>query len=410
MQTKIYHQLIEQFAQFEIIDAHEHLREEQDRLDHPADVFILFRHYTKGDLIGAGMTEQQFVSLHNPEIPLDQRWKTFEPFFQAIRHGSYARPAFIGAKEFYGVDDINADTYHELSEKIAEANTPGIYDRWIRDKCNIRRSILCRPLPIPVEHPLFVSLTPMARFALKFYDRSDVDAAAEDIDVSVANLDDYINLIHAALKMGADRGDVGVKMGAKPYGEPDRKKAEPIFNKIMIGDSLSVAELQPLWDYTVDEMLKEARKYHKVIAVHTGVWDDFRQLNATHMIPIVKRYPDLKFDLFHASIPYVRECGLMAKNFPNVYLNLCWSHIVSPMMTRSCLNEWIDIAPANKITAFGADYFVTVEKIFGHLVMARENIAHVLSARVNEGLMSKDQAVNLAQSWFHDVPANLYGV
>jgi len=75
-------------------------------------------------------------------------------------------------------------------------------------------------------------------------------------------------------------------------------------------------------------------------------------------------------------MPWVRDTAFIAKNFKNVYLNLCWSHIVSPYMTRSALLEYVDIAPANKIIAFGGDYIVSaVEKIYGHLYMAKENIA-----------------------------------
>jgi predicted TIM-barrel fold metal-dependent hydrolase len=148
----------------------------------------------------------------------------------------------------------------------------------------------------------------------------------------------------------------------------------------------------------------------RVVAVHTGVWNDFRRFKATHMIPMIQRHPDVRFDLYHGSIPYVREIGFVAKNFPNVWLNLCWAHIVSPVMTRSMLNEWMDYVPMNKIIAFGGDYMIPVEKVYGHLVMARENISQVLAMRVEEGLMDLEEAARVAYKWFHDNPAGLYGL
>ena len=121
------------------------------------------------------------------------------------------------------------------------------------------------------------------------------------------------------------------------------------------------------------------------------------------------KHPDVRFDIYHAGMPYVRETAIIGKNFANAWLNLCWSHIISPRMTVSALDEWIDLVPANKIIAFGGDYGTTcVECIYGHLVIARENLARVLGCRVEEGLITFDQALSLAEDWFYNVPDELY--
>ena len=79
-------------------------------------------------------------------------------------------------------------------------------------------------------------------------------------------------------------------------------------------------------------------------------------------------------------------------------------------MTCSALNEWIDLIPVNKIIGFGGDYQIPVEKIYGHLVMAREDIARVLARRVVKGLMTKKEAFDMAQMWLYDNPKGLYGL
>ena len=109
-------------------------------------------------------------------------------------------------------------------------------------------------------------------------------------------------------------------------------------------------------------------------------------------------------------MPWVREAGLIGKNFPNVWLNLCWSHIVSPEMTVNTLKEWVDLVPVNKIIGFGGDYGKPVEKVYGHLLMARENIARVLGDRVSRGLMSRGEALEIARKWFCTNPKRLYGL
>jgi hypothetical protein len=77
-------------------------------------------------------------------------------------------------------------------------------------------------------------------------------------------------------------------------------------------------------------------------------------------------------------------------------------------MTRSLLDEWTDLVPVNKILAFGGDYGEPVEKVYGHLLMARENLAHVLGGRIEEGLLSEDEALLLARKWFYENPKELY--
>ncbi|MEM2428834.1 MAG: amidohydrolase, partial [Candidatus Bathyarchaeia archaeon] len=119
---------------------------------------------------------------------------------------------------------------------------------------------------------------------------------------------------------------------------------------------------------------------------------------------------DAKFDLYHAGIPWVRELGVIGKTFPNVWLNLCWCHVISQEMARSALDEWIDLMPITKIIGFGGDYSIPVEKIYGHLVMAKEDIAEVLARRISRGLMKRSEALEIARMWFYENPVELYGL
>ena len=101
--------------EFDIIDAHEHLFPEKGRLNQKPDVFSLFSHYSKVDAMTAGMPLEHWNKIPYSKNPLEERWKIFSPYLKYIRYGSYSRPALIAAKEFYGVDDINENSYRILS-------------------------------------------------------------------------------------------------------------------------------------------------------------------------------------------------------------------------------------------------------------------------------------------------------
>ena len=144
------------------------------------------------------------------------------------------------------------------------------------------------------------------------------------------------------------------------------------------------------------------------IAVHAGYWGDFRQLTPTHMIPLLQRHPRARFDLYHLGYPYVREALMLGKTFANVWLNLCWMHVISPRCAFDALDEALDLVPMNKITGFGGDYATPVEKIVGHLALARDNIAGALAGRVAAGRMTGEQAMDVARLWLFDNPKELY--
>src|SRR5271157_3103434 len=133
--------LLKTLREFEIIDCHEHLGPEKYRLETCVDVFTLFSHYTHGDLLVAGMSEEQYEALFNHEVPLEQRWEIFKPYWEKIRWGSYARAALLAAEKFYGFSDINDDTYQPLSIAIQAGNTAGIYERVLKDNCKIRTAL-----------------------------------------------------------------------------------------------------------------------------------------------------------------------------------------------------------------------------------------------------------------------------
>ena len=116
--TRTEELLLEAMGNMEIVDAHEHLPPEHVRTSAKVDVLTLFAHYTRTDLVTSGMKPDDYEKVIDTEGPLDERWKLFRPYFEHIRYGSYARPAMIAAKEFYGFDSINDDNYRQISERM----------------------------------------------------------------------------------------------------------------------------------------------------------------------------------------------------------------------------------------------------------------------------------------------------
>ena len=399
--------LLEAMEEFEIIDAHEHLEPEGVRVGTPVDVFTLFSHYTHRDLIVAGMSEDAYERLFDPDIPLEWRWATFAPYWERIRWGSYARAALLAAEKFYGFDDINEETYRPLSEAIQAANTPGLYERVLREGCNIRK-VLTNCLDDPTttfDTPLIV---PVVRASFETETWQDLAHPVFDPGATVRTLDDYLDALRGFIVHMKAAGAVGLKMKTWPYGTPDRAAAHSTFEGLRTGAQTRLPAYNALFDYVIDQTIRFGAEQDLTIAVHTGYWGDFRELDPLHMIPLIERHPDARFDIFHLGFPWVRETLMLGKGFPNVWLNLCWLHIISQQVATAAVDEALDLIPINKMIAFGGDYRLPVEKAYGHLVMAREDIAHVLAARIVEKQMTESQALDIARKWFWENPKELY--
>ena len=403
--VELENRLVSAIEALEIIDCHEHLGPEAGRVATPVDVFTLFSHYTRGDLLAAGMTEPQYASLFNPEIPLERRWATFAPFWERIRWTSYARAALLAARRFYGVEDISEQTYPALSEAMRKANTPGIYERVLRDACHIRTALTQCGSTALGGTPLLTPVMPMV-YGLERWE--DLAHPPFDPNSPIRTLDDYLDAMRRYVLRVKAEGAVGLKMMSNPYEAPNREQAVSAFRRLCEGADSALPVPNPLRDYVVDQTIAFAARQDLVTAVHTGYWGDFRTLDPLHMIPILQRHPSARFDVYHLGYPWVREALMLGKGFPNVWLNLCWTHIISQRFAVDGLDEAVDLIPSNKLLAFGGDYGLPVEKVYGHLVMARENVARVLAARIEGGQLTETHALDLARKWFYDNPRELY--
>lgn len=397
--------LVKELAKLEIVDCHEHLPPERERVAAEVDVFTLFSHYTRHDLAVAGMSEAQYQGLYNHEVPLARRWAAFEPFWEQIRWASYARAALLAAKRFYGADDISAATAEAISEAMQKANTPGLYDRVLRQACNIRTALTqCGSTDLGGT-PL---LTPVMPLAHELETWQALSRPPFEPNAAVRSLDDYLDAVRRYVARVKAEGAVGLKMMSNPYRDPKRDEAASALDGLRSGSVARLPVPNPLRDYVVDRTIAIATELDLVVCVHTGYWGDFRTLDPLHMIPLLQRHPKARFDIYHVGYPWVREALMLGKGFANVWLNFCWTHIISQKFAMDALDEAIDLVPMNKLLAFGGDYRTPVEKVYGHLVMAREDVARVLARRIEDGQMTASQAMDLARKWFVENPIALY--
>ncbi len=409
---KIANSLVSEMDDMPVIDAHEHLPREEELVSRQADIFTrIYCHYTVGILLSAGWKGNR-QQLADTSVPLEERWRTFKPYLHAIQHTGFARAAHITARDLYGVCEINDDTYQLLSERLQAANTPGLYQRVLKGKCNMQTVLDLGDWDVGdgslmrCVYNLFWDLWSMdSRSFRNFYDKWAKLSGGEFEDAE--EFSEF--LLH---KVRAE-GCVGIKFAADlPSETVARTTAQTIFTKFKQSD-LGDQETSLLGTWLTHRLLAKAPEHGLVVTVHCGMgsstWEDVTLYKATNLIPIILRYRETTFDLYHASMPWVREIAVMGCKYPNVYLNLVWAHQQSPFIVERMLNEWIDLVPINKIIGFGGDNGAP-EKTYGALQIAKENIARALADRITRGQLSESRAADICRAWLYDNPKKLYSL
>jgi predicted TIM-barrel fold metal-dependent hydrolase len=409
-----YEALLEFIRTVPVVDAHSHLMPEAEHVAQPRDVLRVFGQYVRVPMFASGLPLEDWPRIHDPALPLMDRWRLMKPYLPLVRHTSFFRAAQKTLRHFWGAGELNDGNVEELSVRVAADNRPGIYDRVLRLESGIVRvldqdsghdghddaadleAFRNQEILAPVVSVIDVTLDGTGTTAHRIHEAASLEAYMQGAR----------HRIHAMAAAGA----VGYKMHAIAEVAPDRRAAGEEFAEMRRRSRpLKLDHPGALRSHIQDELLSEVEQTGLPVAVHTGFWqvDRYRPL---HIVPVLERHPGIHFDLFHTGMPYVRESGTIAVNYPNTSVNLCWAHSVNASMTAHALDEYIDQLGLDKIIAFGDDVRWMVEKVWGHLEVARENVARVLAGRVSRGDMDLDGAREMARAWFFENPARIYRV
>lgn len=423
-----------------LVDTHEHIMLEAERHECAVDFSYLFAHYNSSDLISAGLSPRMMEAIRFPmhrvrveaykrrkvrrfipepervDMSLEERWQAMEPFWEMIRNTAYARQTLITIRDIFGIDDLNRNTYRQLSEAIAKSRRPDWYHHVMKEKANIAISIVdWQSTDLPPD--LFVPSMRLDHY-VSVQSRIDLGILEGESGMAIHSLDDLVKAMRAALEGYIAGGAVAVKSALAynrvlKYDKVSHHEAEIAFNRIAshLGEGLAWLEAKPLQDYMMHQVIRAAIDAGLPVQMHTGLQEGNENIianaNPTHLVNLFIEYKEAKFDLFHGGYPYVHEWATLAKNFANVTADITWLPIISPEMARRLLHELIETVPGNKIMAFGGDS-MTVEMAYGHAVMARQVVARVLSEKVDEGYLGEDEAIALARRMLRDNPASLY--
>ena len=347
-------------------------------------------------------------------------------YWPTIRTTGYGRAVSLGCEKLFGLEyapeNFPAIT-RALKEAIEGKSALQVYDYFVREQANNKWLLQDGFFRCGQEHLLDQEMYPdYYRFAWRLddlfaiVDANPIHQLESATGIDILSLDHLVEAMNASIDRFGQSGKLAaLKVGVAyqrdlVFGDPARSEAERAFSRIRSRKTLyegiqhnagavNASEARPLADYMFHRLLHRANDENLPVQIHTGYlagnWGALGGTRAMHLVPIFEKYRRVAFDIFHASWPWTSELGTIAKNYPNVYPDLCWMWTMNPAETERALGEWLDGVPFNKIFGYGADTGLPWCNA-GYATQARIGIARVLEQKIDAGYFSPATAEKVA--------------
>jgi len=391
-----------------LIDTHEHLSAEAERLKTEPSLFNLL-HYVSSDMwadgLDRGVSER---TLGNRSVPLEKQWELMAPYWANVRTTAYGRSLLRAVRDLYGIDDISASTYAEISRKVREANRPGWYEYVLKKKAGIDLSITdVGASGAALDPALFRAVLRLDHFLVVPQGPMIVE---KEQGVAITSLAEWEAALNNAVARAREKKFVGIKSAVAyqrtlDFAPVERAEAEALFNQAMERKGKPApadwTRHKALQDYMFGRIAEACADQDLPLQIHTGfffdTWRNVTQANPSLLVPFIVRHKNTRFVLMHSGYPYGNELLAMAKNLPNVTIDMSWTYVISPSFASRFLDEAIETVPADKILGFGGDYQVP-EGAYAHAMLCREVVARVLADKVTAGYWTEEEALRFARA------------
>lgn len=415
-----------EIGKLDIVSSHEHLLWEDERIAANAGLFTLISHYLLNDAVSAGLPQAAVKTLEDGGIPLRERWARFEPYYRAARFTGYGQAFRIAMNDIYGIAELNGSTVDKAESAIRAKNKPGLYEEVLQRRAKILYGVLddyWHGDPMRPDGRFFVLARKLDWFVAP--ERASALKRMEELTgVAVTSLGGLKAAMEKRLEQSLTEGMVSMKSTLAysreiRYNEVGEADAARDF-EALAKDARRTPEgprrfterpYRNLEDHMFHHAMRLAEAHRLPVQIHTGTlagnagWVE--NTRPMHLQNLFNLYPRVTFDLFHIGYPYVHEATVLGKIFPNVNVDFCWAHVLSPATARRALSEMLDAMPYTKILGFGGDYRY-VELTYAHSVMARDNVARVLAEKVEEKWCSESEAVEIAKALLAGNAARLF--
>ncbi|MFO7902011.1 MAG: amidohydrolase family protein [Planctomycetota bacterium] len=435
--SEVREQIEDKVWKTSFVDTHEHLVEEELRLNPDAMPFIqchdwsqLVAGYLFSDLLTSGLPLPKNLpwykhDLFSTNVDPAKKWSIIAPYWPAVKNTGYGQALRLSLKELYGVTDLSADTIEAIQEGYKKTVSPGFYKRILCDEARIE-SCQVNSFAGPFcksDQPLLLmqDMNVIGMILHEVFPEAkgwSPEAYSGPTGIDVKSLADWHKVIDWWFRK-YERFAVAAKSQHAYFRGIDHPRVpatqvEDAFEKNLENKPVTSEEKKALEDHLFWYVVKKATEHSLPVKIHTGYHAGENKMPLSRLMSnpgsacdLCRNSPDTAFVFMHICYPYYEELIALAKHYTNAYIDMCWAWICNPIASKDFLKKYLVTAPANKVLTFGADY-VCVENVVGHAIMARQGITQALTELVEEGWFSLSDAMELIDPIMHGNARELF--
>ncbi|MCP4384183.1 MAG: amidohydrolase family protein [Hyphomicrobiales bacterium] len=389
---------------------HEHTEYESGYTANPPDVLNnLFNNYVEADLVVAGASPDAVKVLFDRTNPnIRARFAGNEEAWQRVRHTGYGEAVGVIASELYGIEEISSETIEAAQRLDPYPGGPGDRLKLLKDVANLDH--------VQIDH--MARRVPAESYGQDFflYDigvcrlcdgTPDLERLSTETGIEI----DSLPRLHEAMaEVFAQNADLAVAVKSQhayhrtllwqKRSDEDAEKAFEIWRAK--GVATPHEDRLCLGDWCWGKLVELTIEHDLPFKLHTGYYAGYGtmkidRIQSGHLCSLLEAYPAARFTLMHIAYPYHDELIAIAKHFPNVSLDLCWSWAIHPMVTADFVRQFIHAVPYNKLFVFGGDSFWPAATV-GYALQTRTWLTRALQQEIDDGLMSEATAIALARN------------
>jgi len=388
-----------------MVDSHEHLQDEQERLKSNKNCIRLFQHYLGDDFAAAGLNHDSVFGKEAEKEDPVVLWRRLEPFWDAVKNTGYGRAARITIKDLYRIEYLGESVIPRLQQAFEELSVPGFYEKILRGHCMLESCQVDQGPFTETKQPTLLLQDINFMGLQQGYFSNELTRRVGIAEVK--DLNGYHDFLRRWFQKYAPyatavKSQIAYNRGLDFEQTPAEQAVLP-FKKRIDNARLKPEEAKLLEDHLFWFCVGLADEHNLPVKLHLGYYAGSNRMpvsrvekNVAQAANLCILSPQTRFMFMHTAYPYGNDLISVAKQFTNAHVQTCWAWIIDPVGTKDFLKRYIVTAPSNKIHCFGGDYNV-VENVVGHARIARNGVYAALAELVEEGYLDREDALELVE-------------
>jgi len=346
--------------------------------------------------------------------------ETRETLLDNVRFNSYFTWFQAGLKKAHDIDDdISLENWHEVSARISA--------RYAKDKDFHWKSLLDNGYERLIldtywdpgndngHAEVFVPTFRIDKFTYGYHGEAIAPnefAVWQKYGFEGGSLEDFVEMMRATIRASHEEGKVVALKCAEAYNRninflpDDADAAREAFGTHP--DKITSQQQIAFSNYIFNRCCELADELGVPFQVHTGL-AKLSGSEPMNLEPIIAKYPQVNFVLFHSGYPWTHQAAGLAHNYANVSPSLTWTATICTSSAIRTLHDFIDVASSINNITWGSDCW-TVEESVGAMLAWRFVVAKVIAERLADGRASRRDGEELARKLMYENGRHVYGV